>query len=75
MKTAIEMQAKLNELIQGSGFETAADQMKLGALLLSAGAAFMTAGGASEEQIAYCIEQGRRAARGDILEPPAEEMH
>lgn len=69
MKTAQEAQNKLNELIAFCDAETPEDHACLGAMLLSAGVAFMVQGDVDDGAIDHCVEQGRRAARGQVAIP------
>lgn len=69
MKTPQEAQAKLNELIAFCDASTPEDHACLGAMLLSAGVAFMVEGDVDDGTIDHVVEQGRLAARGETALP------
>lgn len=67
MKNKEDLEKKLNELIAYADPRTEEDEAKLGAMLISAGSAFMhhASPGNARGAIDYCVEQGIRAANGE----------
>lgn len=64
MRTIKQVQTLLNDLIDYARCRTPGDHKNLGAMLLSAGAAFMCHGGASDEEMQHALRAGVRAERG-----------
>lgn len=69
MKTKKQVRDRLNDLLDFARCRTPGDHKNLGAMLLSAGSAFMCHGGATDDEMQYALTAGVRAERGQAQLP------